>query len=157
MTKTRTELLTELINYSRNPDDVVNELRQFGWDSDQVLCIIRVENIKSVLNQFLARQLNADQVFIWAECLDYLELKFAILSHRHDNHIAFSIPGDEDRLIGFVGKIGFEEQVREAIFILANPDINGGPLSPELARGLNEYLDGKDNLISIIKKQSRRA
>jgi hypothetical protein len=130
MTKTREQLLAELVTFSRNPDDIANELRSFGWESDRVLLVISREHVRSVLNRYLSGELTGEQVLIWAECLE----------------------AGED--VGH--ETAFEKQVDDTIFMLANPDINAGPLTPDLARAYIEYLEGSgDKLDAIVRRRGR--
>jgi len=97
--RTRTELVTELVEQATPEASTIEELRAFGWDSQAVLVTVTKSHVLHVLDAFESGAINSSQVRDWAKRLEY----------RDD-------VGYED---------GGEGVVNEAIFWLAVPAING--------------------------------
>ena len=110
----RRELVSKLINYEGTPQKIVDNLRAFGWDSDQELVHIAPEHLHKVLDLYISGQISESDLVNWA---GYLEC-------RDD--------------IGFDEK--FEDVLRESIFWLANPEINF-PITIELAKKIKANLN----------------
>ena len=93
----RYSALQSLLALERPIEDLKNELATFAWDDAPDLVTITRAHIRAILQRFLAGNISAETVEIWAdtvECRD--DIDFAT-----------------------------DEQVINAIFILANPVING--------------------------------
>jgi hypothetical protein len=96
--RSRTSLLSELVEQPIAEDTTVEALRTYGWDCDERLVIVTKAHIRNVLSSFYAGTIDSAQVRDWAN----------------------RIEGRDD--IGY--EAGGEGVVNEAIFWLANPYIN---------------------------------
>lgn len=95
----RKDLLADLVE-GRFPIELLQrELATYPWDSDDTLVTLRSSHIANILRRFLAGGLPAESVTQWARAIEM----------RDD--------------------VGFEDHEHRAlagaIFILANPDVNG--------------------------------
>ena len=97
--RSRTDLVTALIQGHFPLEPLCAELRTYPWDLDEPLVTLRSTHVADILGRFLTGELSAASVTAWAEALEL----------RDD--------------------IGFDEAeqsaVGEAVFLLANPDVNG--------------------------------
>ena len=94
----RIELVSKLISFPSDLENVVKELTSFEWDSEPLL-ILEPSHISAVLQRFVAGELSEDKVCEWAnaiECRDDIALSMA-----------------------------YENILKSAIHWLANPEING--------------------------------
>jgi hypothetical protein len=105
----RAELLGDLLMAARPIAAIAEELREFGWDSDEELVILDRTHVIAILDDYLAGRREAPEVCSWAEAIE----------------------GRDD--------IGLAEEchtvLKDVIFQLANPGL-GCELSPLLARKL---------------------
>ncbi|MDZ7923837.1 MAG: hypothetical protein U5M23_07190 [Marinagarivorans sp.] len=72
----RLEVLKQVIAFDRPVDDLALALSQFEWDYEGQPLIIHGSHIRSILNKFLAGEVNAKELENWAnliECRDDLE------------------------------------------------------------------------------------
>ena len=91
----RIDLVTALVRNARTSTEDIEALKAYGWDCEMPLVTLRKTDVLSVLAQFRAGSLTAEEVCNWAD----------------------RIEGRDD--------IDCEEDaVDEAIFWLANPSIN---------------------------------
>lgn len=89
-------------------DDLREELSAFPWDAEEPLFTLRRDHVTRILERFLGGELSAAEVEAWAETLEI----------RDD--------------VGF-GNDG--SILKNAIFTLANPSVNGA-LTADTARAL---------------------
>lgn len=108
----RKEVLMDLLERRRATSAVWEDLKDFGWDSDELVVLER-RHLEGVLNAFISGEISASDVEEWANVVEV----------RDD--IGFP-PGDD-------------ALVRDAIFELANPILTE-PLTLERARGLEKKL-----------------
>lgn len=113
MARERQELVRELIASPADAAVLVEQLRDHPWDSEEQLVTLRADDLRRVLRQFDRGELSAEQVAAWADALEM----------RDDVEL------DPD----------CEEAVRDAVFVLANPDLEGA-LNPEKAAALLKLL-----------------
>jgi hypothetical protein len=95
---TRKELLLQLLTRSRPMKSVLEELAEYGWDSDRDLVVVTRHYLMLALQEFTDGHLSAADLVSWAEALEA----------RED--------------VGF--ESGYEELVKCVVFTLANPEIN---------------------------------
>lgn len=107
--KARYELVRELIEHGRPPKEVLDDLQHYRWDCEQPLMLVTASDVSRVLGQFLDDQLGYIDVELWADAIEVRE------------------------------DLNFEsELVREVVFALANPALEG-----ELSRGAATKLKAK--------------
>jgi hypothetical protein len=114
--ESRKQTVARLVAYELPIEPVLQALAAFPFDCEE-LVHLRRSDLLAILDRFLAGRLTADQVTDWA---DQVEL-------RDD--------------VGL--EVGFEIQLRDAIFRLANPILNE-PVTSELAMRLR--ADFSDSL-----------
>lgn len=105
----RKSLLEKLVRFEAKLAIILPLLQPFGWDSDEILVILRREDIISVLNRYLKSGLSASDVEQWANAIE----------------------GRED--IGY--ESGHESTISAAIHELANPALTR-PLTIQTAKEL---------------------
>jgi hypothetical protein len=105
----RIELLTALIEGQFPVEPIRMELVTYPWDLDDPLVFLRPTHVRSILSRFLNGDLTAASVAAWAEAV---ELRDDIDYEDEERHV-----------------------LGEAIFVLANPDVNGH-LTPERAEAM---------------------
>ena len=66
----RIDALRELLVYEKPSWKLNWQLRKFSWDADEALVILTREHIASVLNRYLAGELNEKQVEDWADLIE---------------------------------------------------------------------------------------
>ena len=107
--RSRKELVAQLIEGRSPIAPLRTELAAYPWDLDEPLVILRSSHIEAILRRYMANDLTAANVAEWAEALEM----------RDD--------------------VGFDDEhsqaLSRAIFVLANPDVNG-PLTLERAERL---------------------
>lgn len=96
--RSRKSLVTEIIENPLPDPSVLIELQEYSWDCEHELVIVTKEHIYAVLTAFAKKLLTVQQVINWANRIEC----------RDD--------------IGY--ECGSEDVVNEAIFWLANPDLN---------------------------------
>lgn len=111
MARSREELLKSLAEYVLPIDPILAELSEYGWDAERPFFTVKWEHLLSVLSRYLHGELNADQVTDWADLVECRE--------------------DIDY------EPGFEEDLRNAVFELANPNLTQ-PVTPEAAHGIQQ-------------------
>lgn len=115
--KDRKTLLEEMLDF-KNPQDlggILSDLSAHGWDSEEKLVSLTRGHISSTLHRYMAGELSEHDVEEWAN--------------------AFEVR--EDVVFGVCER---EQDVFDAVYILANPDLEGR-LTPERAK----------NIISLLK------
>lgn len=92
----RHSILQSLLVLDRPIENIRSELAQFAWDDAPDLVSLTSDHVRSVLNRFLTGEISADAVEAWADTIEM----------RDD--------------------ISFEagDKTNDAIFVLANPEIN---------------------------------
>lgn len=110
---TRKDLLVQLLARTRPVERILDELAEFGWDSDRDLVVLTREHLKTALQEFRDGGLSAADAQSWAEALEA----------RED--------------IGF--EAGHEETLKCVIFALANLTV-GEPLSVQTATRVIQQL-----------------
>jgi len=94
----RTDLVSELMRNPKISEHAIQALKAYGWDCDEILVTVAKKNVLSVLAEFSAGQLTADEVQSWAN----------------------RIEGRDD--VDY--EYGPDGVVNEVVFWLANPNIN---------------------------------
>lgn len=94
----RTDLVSELVRNPKISEQPIQALKAYGWDCDEVLVTVEKKDVLSVLAEFSAGRLTADEVQSWAN----------------------RIEGRDD--VDY--QYGPEGIVNEVVFWLANPAIN---------------------------------
>lgn len=95
----RVDLVTALVEGQFPLEPLRAELRTYPWDLDEPLVTLRPSHVEAILDRFLKGELTAAAVDAWANAIEL----------RDD--IGFA---DEGR-----------DTLAHAIFVLANPDVNG--------------------------------
>ena len=94
----RTHVLLGLVSLDQPLPEITKKLQSFPWDSDEDLIVLKMGDLVAILSRFLGGELTSADVVAWANAIE----------SRED--------------------IDFEEEhegsIREAIFQLANPEIN---------------------------------
>lgn len=109
----RQATLKDLISFDDSLSSLRARLLQFGWDSNEDLVFLSPSHIRKVLSRFLDGEISKEDVCEWANLVEV----------RED--------------IGFTE--GDEDQLKELIFELANPEIThelDANRASELVRGL---------------------
>jgi hypothetical protein len=114
---TRAEAVQHAIAFDASLETLGRQLARFEWDAPAPLQVLTATHIVAVLDRFLRGSLSAEEVGGWAE----------LLENRED--------------IGFEPET--ENVVWDAIWCLANPDINAprGLLDTDFALALRERLE----------------
>jgi len=92
----RRSILLSLLALDRPVEQIASMLAKLKWNHPSGLVLLTREHISDVLERFRARQVSAETVEAWADLIEY----------RDD--ISFA-----------------NQSVVDAIFVLANPKING--------------------------------
>jgi hypothetical protein len=103
----RRNLLQRLIHGQLAGADASKQLAPLDWDVDEPVVTLSATDATHLLSEFLAGKRRADEIVDWAEALEVRE------------------------------DVEIDAPVRDLLFVLANPEING-PLTPEIAR---EWVD----------------
>ena len=109
----RQSILLNLISFNSGLVQLRNQVASLSWDSEEELVFLTKSHVKDVLNRFLQDDLTREDVNDWANMIEM----------RED--------------IGFAE--GDEEELKELIFELANPEIThelNANRASELVRGL---------------------
>ena len=96
--KSRVECLQALLQYDRPIKDITTALKSYGWDCEEKLVSLTSNHIRSLLLRFLAGELAAKDVEVWANATE----------------------GRDD--IGV--EVGHEQFLTDMVFVLANPLLN---------------------------------
>ncbi len=114
-TERRADILRRLVRYDEPPEPLMRELREFPWDwfEEEPLVVLSASDLLRVIDRFLAGEIDAQQLQVWAERLECRE------------DFGFD-PADE-------------ELVDDVFFRLATPFINE-PLTPEAVARMREQL-----------------
>jgi hypothetical protein len=94
--RNRTEILSDLIHFKKNPMDLQAEIAQYPWDSEAPLIVLTKDNFINIIQKAINDNLTLDEIEDWAnviECRDDIEME--------------------------------NEKIQEYIFELANPVLNG--------------------------------
>ena len=110
------DLLRTLVECQTPLADIASRLSAFSWDSPPLL-VLRREHVVAVLRRYLAGELRAEDVHEWADLVEV----------RDD--------------IGL--ELGHEVALRNALFALATPEVEGQLDSTE-ARKLIQLLEPPD-------------
>ena len=94
----RKELIERVVKYDGDPTSHFSELRTFGWDCEDDLVMLTKNDVVKVLSLFSSEQISAVKVRDWANFIE----------RREDVEL------EPDN----------EKELDEAIFWLANPEIN---------------------------------
>ncbi|RJQ80329.1 hypothetical protein D5S17_07620 [Pseudonocardiaceae bacterium YIM PH 21723] len=109
----RTEALLDLLELRVPLAQALKELATFGFAYDVDLCLIELRHVRGVVAAFVDGRLSADDCRDWADALEI----------RED--------------VGF-GEHG-EELMKEFVFRVANPEINGPFIAEEWSARLAEF------------------
>lgn len=109
----RTQLLAYLLDYTQPLAQTIAGLRQFPWDSDSGLIILKREHIIHLLERYLSGELTGRDIEAWANAIE----------------------GRED--IDYAA--GQEDVLQESIYMLANPILTE-PLNTTSAQRLLKKL-----------------
>jgi hypothetical protein len=103
------------VRYEEPPEPLVSELQEFPWDwpEEELLAVLSVDDLRRVIDRFLAGEINAQQLQDWAERLECRE------------DVGFD-PANEGL-------------IDDVFFRLAAPFINE-PLTPETVSRMREQL-----------------
>ncbi|GAB6011590.1 hypothetical protein [Viscerimonas tarda] len=110
--RNRTEILKELVLLQDNIKALEKELSQYPWDTDKPLFNISIKDFVNVLKRSLENEIDFETLTNWANAIEC----------RDD--LDFS-----------------NEEMKEMIFELANPEINGKITKERL----NEFLSEIDH------------
>lgn len=94
--RSRIEILKALALLQGNIEGLKKELSQYSWDIEEPLFEIKIEDIVNVLKRCLDNEIDFEILTSWADAIEY----------RDD--------------LDFTN-----EEIKEVIFELANPEING--------------------------------
>src|SRR6266550_1992906 len=112
-TSNRQQVVSELIHLSRDIESLSQDLKKIGWNSNEPPTALTREIISNILDRFLSGQLSAKQLEDWAN----------LIEGRED--VEFD-PSNE-------------KVIADAIFLLANPEINF-PIDAALAQKIKQEL-----------------
>jgi hypothetical protein len=104
--------LHDLLNFSRDLESIRLDLKNFKWDSKEIMLLERV-HLKDILSKFINGKISNEEISDWAD----------LVEARDD--------------IGY--EISYEDLIKEIIFNLANPEINY-PLNSKEAKKYMEKL-----------------
>ncbi|MGH2718940.1 MAG: hypothetical protein ACRDJU_10205 [Actinomycetota bacterium] len=93
----RARALADLVSLNLPVGEAIDSLRRFPWDTERWLVILQTEDARRVLAAYLAGQLAADEIELWANAIE----------------------GRDD--IGF--EAGRETELKDFVFELANPEL----------------------------------
>jgi len=103
----RADLLGQLLRLEGSVDEILTELQGFSWDTDELVTLSSAD-LRSVLQRFERGELTVHQVATWADAIEC----------RDD-----------------VGREAIAEPLlTQALFVLANPEINGALETEEADR-----------------------
>ncbi|QDH80579.1 hypothetical protein FKX85_16640 [Echinicola soli] len=95
----RENTLNELLNFERRLVELRYSLSVLEWDSEEEIVTLTLNHLKNILNRYLEKELSDNDIYEWANLIEM----------REDIRLD---PTHEDLL-------------KELIFELANPEING--------------------------------
>lgn len=105
----RQDILKKLLRFEGSLSEIQHQLRQFDWDSEDELAVLRRSDIASILDRNSQGLLSAGDLEDWAN----------------------TIEGRDD--IGY--EAGYGDLIHEVIFELANPELNA-PLTRDVVERL---------------------
>ncbi|KZX67028.1 hypothetical protein A3712_16190 [Vibrio sp. HI00D65] len=117
MMESRKVLVTKLVEYKAPINDILRDLKSYGWDSEIDLVILNPSHLENVLEKFISGELSGLQVRDWANAIE----------HRED--------------IGLLNE--YKDTLDEMIFWLANPAINY-PITEDLAKRVIKNLESNN-------------
>lgn len=117
--RSRAALVAEIVRNPIPDPSVIEELAAYGWDCENELVTVSVDDVLSVLQRFRKGELTAARVRAWAN----------------------RIEGRDDIAYQFGG----EGVVNEAVFWLANPYINW-PIDLKLCKRIETLFKNGGNL-----------
>lgn len=106
----RYDVLTALIEFSETVASLAAKLKTIPWDSDEAIVTLTSQQVAHAITKCLRGQISATELQRWAELIEVRE----------------DIDFDSNR----------SAEIKDVIFTIANPDING-ELSPA---NLKDYL-----------------
>ena len=108
----RLEILKDIVGINGDLSTLQNEILEYPWDIAEPLLSIGKKDILAVLNRFIEKLITAADLEEWANMIEC----------RDD--------------------LGFdEERQQDAIFTLANPDLNGNITEDAVKRIIDELSD----------------
>jgi hypothetical protein len=107
----RVALLKALLSMDGSVSEVLGQLAEFPWDSEEELVQLERRHVREVLRKYLEGRVTSDEVENWAEALE----------SRDD--------------VGFAEPI-----VQDVMWTLANPEL-AEPLSTEVTKDVLERLE----------------
>ncbi|WP_444898115.1 hypothetical protein [Microbulbifer sp. SSSA005] len=117
MMESRKILVTKLVEYKAPIDDILRDLKSYGWDSEIDLVTLKPSHLENVLERFISGELSDQKVREWANAIE----------HRED--------------IGLLSE--YKDTLDEMIFWLANPAINY-PITKGLANHVIKNLQSNN-------------
>ncbi len=108
----RLEILKDIVGFNGGLSTLQNEILQYPWDMAEPLLIISKKDILAILKRFIEKKITAADLEEWA------------------NMIEFRDDLDFD-----------EERSQDAIFTLANPDLDGKITEDSVKRIIHELTD----------------
>jgi hypothetical protein len=115
----RRQLLERLLDGPASLSQVEKPLRDFPYDCEEPLVVLRLAHVRGALQQYLSDQVSATDVENWAELLE-------------------GRPDVDNE--GSESDCGVAEVIAHLLFQLSTPSINGS-LTPQLARQMVQGLD----------------
>jgi hypothetical protein len=112
--RARKELIESLLSLAEPTGSLMQELKEYGWDSEYELGVLTPEHMKNVLKLYLVGSLSENEVIDWANAIE----------QRDD--------------IGFLQS--HAEVLEEMVFWLSNPSINYS-ITPSLANRILLHLE----------------
>lgn len=107
--RSRIEILKELVLLQSNVEILKKELSHYTWDIEKPLFEVKKENIVNVLKRSIDNEIDFETLANWADTIEY----------RDD--------------LDFT-----DEEIKEIIFELANPEINGEITKERLNKIISE-------------------
>lgn len=108
----RKKLLLRLIGLSGDISELEEQLSKFSWDLDEELVVLTKEEMIMTLNKYISGEISLSTLEKWAEALEV----------RDD--------------------VGYEKEVHEMVFVLANSYSTGVvsvPRAIEIIKSLTQY------------------
>lgn len=109
----RRVLLSQLINFEKDPKELIKQLGSFEWDCEFELVTLEKEHLENALDLYLSKKIRNTEIQFWAESLECRE----------------DVAVNESQA----------EVISQSIFWLANPEINY-QITPELAKKIKKGI-----------------
>lgn len=110
----RKELIDSLLSLTEPTESLMQELKEYGWDSEHELGVLTPEHLKNVLKLYLVGTLSEHEVTNWANAIERRDDIGILESHA--------------------------EVLEKMVFWLANPEINY-LLTPSLANRIIQNVE----------------